>query len=125
VVTLIGVGSVLVARSDRRVLPPPAYLQGESVTLASLSGEQLAAWVFVPRSPRAAVVVLHGVRANRSDMIGRAEMLWNAGFAVLTPDLQAHGDLARHDPSGYRDRVIGFLERHLTGSAAEGDSPLG
>jgi fermentation-respiration switch protein FrsA (DUF1100 family) len=56
------------------------------------SGERLAGWIFVPESPRAAVVVLHGVRANRSDMLRRAEVLKNAGFAVLIFDFQAHGE---------------------------------
>src|SRR5688500_8581310 len=83
----LGVGTLLVARSNRRVPPPPAHLGAETVVLASDSGERLAAWVFVPESPRAAVIVLHGVRANRADMLGRAELLRNAGFVVLTPDL--------------------------------------
>jgi uncharacterized protein len=89
---VLGVGSILVAPSHRKVLPPPTHLNGETVTLTSLSGERLAGWVFVPTAPRAAVVVLHGVRANRSDMLGRAELLWNHGFVVLTLDLQAHGE---------------------------------
>lgn len=88
----LGVGTILVARSSRRVPPPPAHLSAETVVLTSDSGERLAAWLFVPESPRAAVVVLHGVRANRADMLGRAELLRDAGFVVLTPDLQAHGE---------------------------------
>jgi fermentation-respiration switch protein FrsA (DUF1100 family) len=89
---VLGVGTLLVAPSHRKVAPPPAYLHAETIRLDSPSGERLAAWLFVPPSPRAAVVVVHGVRANRSDMIGRAELLWRAGFAVLAPDLQAHGE---------------------------------
>ena len=101
---VLGVGSVLVAPSRRTVLPPPSHLRAESVTLTSLSGERLAGWVFVPTSPRAAVVVLHGVRANRSDMLGRAELFRNAGFVVLTPDLQAHGEsTGSHITYGYRE----------------------
>jgi fermentation-respiration switch protein FrsA (DUF1100 family) len=38
------------------------------------------------------VVVLHGVRADRSTMLPRAEALVGAGYAVLLPDLQAHGE---------------------------------
>lgn len=101
---VLGVGSILVAPSHRKVLPPPTHLNGESVTLTSLSGERLAGWVFVPTSPRAAVVVLHGVRANRSDMLARAELLWNDGFAVLAPDLQAHGEsTGTHITYGHRE----------------------
>ena len=103
-VTVFGVGSILVARSNRKVSPPPAHLRAEPVTITSPSGETLAGWVFVPASPRAAVVVLHGVRANRSDMLARAELLWSDGFAVLTPDLQAHGEsTGKHITYGHRE----------------------
>jgi len=56
------------------------------------SRAQLAAWLFVPPSPRAAVLVVHGIHADRSKMLGRAELLWRDGYAVLLPDLRAHGE---------------------------------
>jgi fermentation-respiration switch protein FrsA (DUF1100 family) len=50
------------------------------------------AWLMAPPAPRAAVVLLHGVRANRSDMLTRADLLLDRGYAVVLPDLQAHGE---------------------------------
>jgi alpha-beta hydrolase superfamily lysophospholipase len=89
---VLGVGQLLSAPWHRKAMDPPPHLRAERVTIESLSGERLAAWLFVPASPRAAVVVLHGVRASRTDMLERAELLWRHGFAALTPDLQAHGE---------------------------------
>jgi fermentation-respiration switch protein FrsA (DUF1100 family) len=60
--------------------------------LPSLSGASLAAWLLVPENPVGAVVLLHGVRANRGDMLPRAALLWRSGYVVLAPDLQAHGE---------------------------------
>jgi alpha-beta hydrolase superfamily lysophospholipase len=100
----LAVGSFLVRATHRRVPPPPGYLHGEVVALRSSSGARLVAWLFVPPSARGAVAIFHGVHADRSVMLARAELLWRDGFAVLVPDLQAHGE-----SSG--DRVtFGFLE---------------
>jgi fermentation-respiration switch protein FrsA (DUF1100 family) len=113
VAAFLAVGHLLVMRSNRPIASPPPHLHPERVVIPSPSGERLAAWLFIPASPRAAVLVLHGVRANRSDMVGRAELLFNAGFAVLTPDLQAHGE------SSGRRITYGHLEaRDAEGAVA-------
>jgi fermentation-respiration switch protein FrsA (DUF1100 family) len=72
--------------------PPPPDLAAESLGIPSRSGADLAAW-FVPGRPGAgAVVVMHGVRANRASLIGRMRLLREAGYAVLAFDFQAHGE---------------------------------
>jgi fermentation-respiration switch protein FrsA (DUF1100 family) len=38
------------------------------------------------------VLLLHGVHANRTVMLGRASLLHDAGYTVLIPDFQAHGE---------------------------------
>jgi fermentation-respiration switch protein FrsA (DUF1100 family) len=38
------------------------------------------------------VLLLHGVRADRREMLGRARFLNQLGYAVLLPDLPAHGE---------------------------------
>src|SRR5262249_10807562 len=64
----------------------------EDVAIASGSGALLRGW-FVPGQPGGgAVVLMHGVRANRVSMLGRARVLHAAGFAVLLFDFQAHGE---------------------------------
>jgi len=100
----LAIGSVLVAPARRKVPDPPAYLHAQYLTLASPSGAQLAAWLLVPEVPVGAVALLHGVRANRFDMLPRAELLLRSGYVVLAPDLQAHGESTG-------DRItFGYLE---------------
>lgn len=60
--------------------------------LPSRSGASLAAWLLVPEKPVGALVLLHGLRANREDMLPRAELLWGSGYVVLVSDLQSHGE---------------------------------
>lgn len=100
----LAVGSLVVAPAHRRVPPPPAYLHAQYLALASPSGSKLAAWLLVPDAPIGAVALLHGVRANRADMLPRAELLWRSGYVVLVPDLQSHGESTG-------DRItFGYLE---------------
>lgn len=76
------------------------------------------AWYAVPENPKAAAVLLHCVRCNRVDMLARAELLWRNHFAILVPDLQAHGESTGEAITfGYlesRDAVasLGFMRRH-------------
>lgn len=91
-VAYIWVGSVLMAPAFRPAPEAPSHLGAQSVEIGSTSGSTLSAWLASPPKPRGAVVLLHCVRCARSDMLGRAELLWNAGYAVLLPDLQAHGE---------------------------------
>jgi pimeloyl-ACP methyl ester carboxylesterase len=48
------------------------------------------------------VLLLHGVRANRLQMLGRMRLLYRHGFSVLACDFQAHGESAGgHITFGY------------------------
>jgi len=98
------VGSRLAAPALRPVGPPPTALDAESVHIPSQSGTILAAWFATPEHPQAAIVLLHGIGGNRVDMLPRAELLWRSGYAVLLPDLQAHGE----SPGGAI--TFGYLE---------------
>jgi len=58
----------------------------------SHSGATLRGW-FIPGVPgRGAVVLVHGIHADRRVMLGRARFLHRAGYAVLLFDLQSHGE---------------------------------
>lgn len=49
-----------------------------------------------------AIVLMHGVRANRLSMLDRARFLRRAGFSVLLFDFQAHGESSgEHITFGY------------------------
>jgi uncharacterized protein len=57
----------------------------------------------IPGRPGGGVVVLlHGIRANRLQMMGLVPFLHRAGYSVLAFDFQAHGESAgKHITAGY------------------------
>ncbi|OZC04394.1 alpha/beta hydrolase [Rubricoccus marinus] len=94
---VLALGSLLTAPVPREIGPPPADLGAETVGIPSASGADLAAW-FVPADSsgeagaRGAVVLMHGVRADRRSLTERARLFRDAGYAVLLFDFQAHGE---------------------------------
>ncbi len=70
----------------------PADLAAESVTYTSGSGSNIHAWLARGVLGGGSVLLLHGVGANRTSMLARAEFLHRLGFTVLAPDFQAHGE---------------------------------
>ncbi len=117
--SLLGLAAVLVAFGAALVLGltlshpaqtsignPPPELGAETVAFASLRG-----WLVPGRPGGGAVVLLHGVRANRLAMLKRALVLKRHGFGVLLFDLQAHGE------SVGRRITFGYLEGQNAASA--------
>jgi fermentation-respiration switch protein FrsA (DUF1100 family) len=89
---IIAAGLLLSAPARAIIGAAPADLGAESVSIASGSGATLRGW-FVPGRPGAgAIVLLHGVHANRLAMLRRARLFNGEGFSVLLFDFQAHGE---------------------------------
>jgi uncharacterized protein len=114
-------GSLLSAPHRQRVGELPAYLKGESVKIESQSGATLAGW-FVPGKPGGgAVVLMHGVRGTRAQMLGHADFLARAGYSVLLFDFQAHGESAGeritfgHLESRDAEAAVNYVRRRLPG----------
>jgi fermentation-respiration switch protein FrsA (DUF1100 family) len=67
------------------------------------------------------VVVLHGVRSNRGDVSNRVELFHEAGYGVVAPDLQAHGESeGEHITFGHLERLdaeaaVAFARSHFPG----------
>jgi uncharacterized protein len=70
----------------------PADLPGESVTFPSASGSRLSGWLVAGQPRAGAVLLLHGIHANRLQMLERARLLHGRGLTVLLFDFQAHGE---------------------------------
>ena len=70
----------------------PAALAAETTTFPSASGSVIHAWFSEGRPRGGAVLLLHGVGADRRVMLDRARFLHAAGYTVLVPDFQAHGE---------------------------------
>jgi len=85
-------GCVLAWPSQADVGAPPSGVGAQAVEFPSPSGSTIHAWLIPGKSGAGAVLLLHGVGDDRRSMLGRARFLHNAGFTVLTPDFQAHGE---------------------------------
>jgi alpha-beta hydrolase superfamily lysophospholipase len=97
-------GTTLSAPARRVVGPLPSDLSGRAVEFGSASGATLRGWLLPGREGAGAVVLMHGVRGSRLDMLGRARFLSAAGYTVLLFDFQAHGE------SGGERITTGYLE---------------
>jgi len=92
--------SCMLARATPAVVgPPPNALGAQTVTFPSSSGSNIHGWFARGRAGGGAVLLLHGVGANRTSMLGRARFLHDAGFTVLAPDFQAHGESPGEHPT--------------------------
>jgi fermentation-respiration switch protein FrsA (DUF1100 family) len=118
---VIAVGLFLSAPARAIVGAAPADLPVEAISIASGSGATLRGW-FVPGRPGAgAVVLLHGVHANRLAMLRRARLFNAEGFAVLLFDFQAHGEsTGARITFGYREgqdaaSAVAYLRERLPG----------
>lgn len=82
----------MTAPANCNIGEPPGDLSAEPVSFSSESGSTLRGW-FITGQPRRGIVILaHGVRSNRSAMLGRARFLSRSGHSVLLFDFQAHGE---------------------------------
>lgn len=72
--------------------PPDSLGLVERVEFPSESGSLLRGWWLPATRRNATVILMHGIRANRTIMIERARVLHEWGYAVLLFDLQAHGE---------------------------------
>jgi pimeloyl-ACP methyl ester carboxylesterase len=75
------------------VCPCIAHMSCDDATVTAPDLTILRAWYYRPEHPTgAAIILLHGVGANRTDMVGLGYMFLKAGYSVLEPDLRGHGE---------------------------------
>jgi len=112
-------GEVLTRPARRVVGAPPDRLPAETVTIRTESGLLVHGWFAAGAPGRGAVLLLHGVRGDRRDMLGRGLALLQAGFSVLLIDLPAHGEsegaritFGRHEAGGV-SAAVNYMARRL------------
>jgi len=116
---IFGAGEYLSAPVHHAAGDPPAELFATPVLIPNGKG-YVAGWV-ARGAGSGAVLLLHGVRAHRRQMLARAEFLNRAGYTVLLIDLPAHGESAgkritfgAHEAEGVRV-ALDWLRRNLPG----------
>lgn len=85
-------GSLLTRPSRAAIGPAPPELAAEPVRIAYGDEQQLSGWFLPGRAGEGAVLLLHGVRGNRLQMLARARWLQREGIANLLVDLPSHGE---------------------------------
>lgn len=90
---VIAVGEVLSAPSRAVLGNAPVDLHAATVTIDGASPAlSIKGWLIRGEPGQGAVLLLHGVRGNRADMLGRARFLARGGYTVLLIDLPGHGE---------------------------------
>lgn len=106
-------GGLLTSPVPRAIGSLPPDLTGRSVEFPSESGSIIHGWFLPGRIGRGTVILMHGVRANRLDMLNRTRFLSRAGYGVLLFDFQAHGE------SSGKQITFGYLESKDARAAVE------
>ena len=114
-------GEVLSRPATRAIGLPPSDFPAQVVHLKAAPTVSIVGWFAQGQSGRGAVLLLHGVRADRTQMLRRARFLSRAGYAVLLVDLPAHGEsggdritFGAREGEGVK-AALEFLRRELPG----------
>ena len=76
----------------------------QQITLTTQDGVKLSAW-YLPSQNGAAIILLHGYKADHAQMFPVAAMLVRYGYGVILPDLRGHGQSEGEEITfGYNER---------------------
>ena len=109
------------ASSNCEIGKPPFDLPVQEVQFPSSSGATIHGWLIVGQPGKSVVILMHGIRANRLQLLDHARFLFRAGYSVLLFDFQAHGEsIGKHVTAGYlesRDATaaVNFIHEKFPG----------
>ena len=85
--------NLITAPMETRNLPeetPANYnMPFEDVTVTSVDGLKLVGW-FIPSQNGAVIILQHGYKSTREELLNEAEMLYRHGYGVLLTTVRAH-----------------------------------
>lgn len=106
-----------VSRAHPRRPEADPHTRWEDIFCRTADGLRLAGWCAEPRRAHGTVMLFHGLRGNRSDMLTRMHMLTRAGYRCIAFDHRGHGQSQGSRTSfGYHegrdvDAVIDFVDK--------------
>jgi len=83
----------------------PPWSGVEEVRFKAPDGVELKGWWWPGQDPKRAVVLLHGLRANRLQMLSRATWLHDLGYSVFLFDFRGCGESAGEGTLGFDERL--------------------
>jgi pimeloyl-ACP methyl ester carboxylesterase len=93
ILTIYVIGTFLTKSQPQNIGSIPNDLKNtRAVLFPSKSGSELSGWLLEAKQGKGGILLLHGVRSNRLQMLKRARFLQSAGYDVLLFDFQAHGE---------------------------------
>ena len=116
---LYSIGSILTAPQLHTVGAPPDDISVRHVSIVAAGGKQIFGWFVAGNPEKGGILLLHGVRSDRREMIGRARFLNEAGYSVLLIDMQGHGESAgKNITFGFRESFgvhssLAYLKKHI------------
>ena len=116
---LASVGAYLSEAVHDAIGNAPPDLHATTVHIPTASSGFVAGWFTRGQQGEGAILLLHGARGNRLDMLERARLLARAGYSVLLIDLPGHGESTGDKITfGAREgagvlAALGFIRREL------------
>lgn len=113
-------GTFLSSPSPGEIGDPPVDLAAQQVHFYSKSGSTISGWFIPGQEHKGGILLMHGVRSNRLQMVERARFLNGHGYSVLLFDFQSHGvSPGKHITFGYleafdAEAAFSFLENRLS-----------
>jgi uncharacterized protein len=91
IATLVASGA-LVQPAPAEIGNAPPDLGAQSIAIGNPGRAPVAGWLVRGSKGAGVILLLHGVRSDRRQMIGRARFLHRLRYSVLMIDLPAHGE---------------------------------
>lgn len=122
----LAAGELLTRPARAGIGPVPPDLQAQAIHIPYGDGQQVSGWFLPGCAGEGAVLLLHGVRSNRLQMLERARWLQQEGIACLVVDLPSHGEssgdritFGRREALGVQ-AALGWLRARLPGEKLGG-----
>lgn len=113
-------GNYLTSPHQSIIGEPPKGLAAQKVIFPSKNGSTISGWFIPGEKEKGGILLMHGVRSNRLQMLERAKFLNKDGYSVLLFDFQSHGEsLGKYITFGYlesldADAALLFLKNKLS-----------